>query len=144
MFNIRYTKNKEKTKYSTKNNNSDGHPVFLATKNQIKASTSSRRNFRLNAAIRCMVRLAGSFPSPFRKIRSEIYDMVKKQAVSISSSLIWRVLPEMVIRTDPKPAIKAVKMIKDKILFPGVTTAKVSPDKIFYCSINACEYSEQG
>jgi hypothetical protein len=55
VFNINKIENKEKVKYSIKNNNSEDSVVFLATKNQIKANINSRRNFRLTETKRCIV-----------------------------------------------------------------------------------------
>jgi hypothetical protein len=57
-----------KAKYSTKNNITDDNPVFLATKNQMKAITSSTRNLRLKETSRCIVWLTGSLPRPLKKM----------------------------------------------------------------------------
>jgi len=58
------TENNVNVKYKTKNNTTDDNSVFLATKNQMKASTSSRRNLRVTDTRLCMVWLAASFPCP--------------------------------------------------------------------------------
>ena len=52
---------RENAKYSTKNNKSEEVEVFLATKNQIRASTISRSILTAIAAKICIVWLEGSF-----------------------------------------------------------------------------------
>lgn len=47
--------NNVNVKYKTKNNTTDGNSVFLATKNQIKARASSRRNLRVTDTRLCIV-----------------------------------------------------------------------------------------
>ncbi len=68
VFNIKNIENKENAKYSTKNNKSEEAKVFLATKNQISASTISISILMEIATIRYIVRLAGSFFNPLLKI----------------------------------------------------------------------------
>jgi hypothetical protein len=55
-------------KYKTKNIKTDSNEVFLATKNQTRANTSSSRNLRLTATRMCKVWLSGSFDCPLKKI----------------------------------------------------------------------------
>jgi hypothetical protein len=64
---IAITKNKVNVKYITKNNITDAGDVFLATKNQMNASISSRRNLRLTETRLCIAWLPGSFDSPLIK-----------------------------------------------------------------------------
>jgi len=47
--------NKEKIKYSIKNNKSEDRIVFLEIINQIKTKTNSKINFRLLETKRCIV-----------------------------------------------------------------------------------------
>jgi hypothetical protein len=68
VFTIINAENKVNVKYKTKNNITDDNPVFLATKNQTKARTSSSRNLRVTETRLCIVWLAGSFPCPLKKI----------------------------------------------------------------------------
>jgi hypothetical protein len=60
VFTTISNENKVKAKYSIKNNITDASPVFLATKNQMKAIISSERNFRPMDTSRCIVWLADS------------------------------------------------------------------------------------
>jgi hypothetical protein len=69
VFNIINIENKVKAKYKTKNNITEGNPVFLATKNHIRATTSSRRNLSVTATSECMVWAAGSRLRPLKNIR---------------------------------------------------------------------------
>jgi hypothetical protein len=68
VFNIKKIEYREKAKYSTKNNISEEVKVFLATKNQISASTISISILTETATIRCIVWLAGSFFNPLLNI----------------------------------------------------------------------------
>lgn len=78
------TENKVNVKYKTKNNTTDDNSVFLATKNQIKASTSSSRNLRVTDTRLCMVWLAASFPWPLIKMiivtRAIIVNIAERRA----------------------------------------------------------------
>jgi len=70
VFNTTNTENRVNAKYSTKNNITDVNPVFLATKNQRRAITNSRRNLRPKATSICIVRASGSFFCPLKTIIS--------------------------------------------------------------------------
>ena len=68
VFNTTNTENRVKAKYSTKNNNTNARPVFLATKNQRKAITSSVINLIPRATSKCIVWLSGSLFCPLNRI----------------------------------------------------------------------------
>jgi hypothetical protein len=55
-------------KYKTKNNITDGNPVFLAIKNQKTIKIISRRNLILIETRLCITCDSGSFACPLRKI----------------------------------------------------------------------------
>ncbi|NMC37746.1 MAG: hypothetical protein GYA41_05435 [Bacteroidales bacterium] len=97
MFNIRYIENRENAKYSTKNNKREEAEFFLARKNQERARTISISILTLIAAIRYIVRPAGSFASPLMKINRIARLIAKKHRISIDRSNNVREILSVVI-----------------------------------------------
>jgi hypothetical protein len=87
VFSIINTENKVKAKYKTKNNTTEVNPVFLETKNQTNASTSSSRNLSVTATRLCNVWLAGSLLCPLKNIINVNNAISMKKAESIITSL---------------------------------------------------------
>jgi hypothetical protein len=110
VFNIRYSENIEKAKYSTKNNIREPVPIFLAIKNQDKARISSSSILRLRATRICIVWPSVSFFCPLWKIKIVINDMVKKQDASTKTSLNIRLISVRKVNT--RPAISTSEVSK--------------------------------
>ena len=102
-------------KYSTKNNITDDNPVFLATKNHIRAIISSARNFKLTEINRCIVWPAGSFFWPLKKITSiNIVSSIKEIDRRVIPPKKMPLLKAEVI-TNPETSISISSKIRYKI-----------------------------
>jgi len=117
-FNIRNIENKEKAKYSTKNNITEIVPVFLPTINHISARNISSSNLTLKATKRYMVRLPGSLFLPLKKMKREIKLIRKKLIVRIETSLKFIFTGARVMRINPDTSIRVAKSIRrNKYIF---------------------------
>jgi len=90
VFIITHKVNKVRDKYKTKNIKTDGKEVFLATINQSNTSSSSSRNFRLNATRKYKVWLSGSLASPLKKMKSVIIAIAEKEGDKTKASVKLR------------------------------------------------------
>jgi len=133
VFNINIIENKEKAKYSTKNNISDAAPDFLPLKNHKRANTISNRILILMAESRCKFWLPGSLSDPLENTNSDIAVITEKASVSIRISFSRRLIPVNERSRDPViiirvSSIKSLKMyllrgFKTKIYFIKSFTA---------------------
>lgn len=121
MFNIRYIENRENAKYSTKNNKREEAEVFLARKNQERARTISISILTLIAAIRYIVRPAGSFLSPLIKMDRIVRLIAKKHRISINRSYLLSAVFSMVIERYPATKSRQLSRINLRIIFLKVT-----------------------
>lgn len=121
VFNIRHIENRENAKYSTKNNIREEAEFFLARKNQERARTISISILTLIAAIRYIVRPAGSFESPLMKMDRIIKLIAKKQRISIDRSYRVRAIFRMVIERYPATKSRQLSRINLRIVFLKVT-----------------------
>lgn len=121
VFNIRYIENRENAKYSTKNNKREETEVFLARKNQERARTISISILTLIAAIRYIVRSAGSFASPRMKMDRIVRLIAKKQRISIDRSYRVRAVFRMIIERYPATKSRQPREINLRIVFLKVT-----------------------
>ena len=106
VFNITNIENKVNAKYKTKNNKTDGRPVFLARINQTSANTISNRSLILTATRLCNVWPAGSFFCPLKKTIRVIMDINAKTTDSIARSFNRIFIIPVVISTYPKIKIE--------------------------------------
>ena len=121
VFNIWYIENRENAKYSTKNNKREEAEVFLARKNQERARTISMSILTLIAAIRYIVRLAGSFLSPLMKMDRIVRLIAKKHRISINRSYRLSAVFSMVVERYPATKSRQLSRINLRIIFLKVT-----------------------
>jgi hypothetical protein len=121
VFNIRYIENRENAKYSTKNNKREVAEVFLARKNQERARTISISILTLIAAIRYIVRPAGSFASPLLKMDRIVRLIAKKHRISINRSYRVRAIFRIGIERYPAMKSRQLSKINLRIVFLKIT-----------------------
>ncbi len=142
VFNTTNTENRVKVKYSIKNNNTNARLVFLATKNQSRAITSSMINLIPRAKSKCIVWLSESFFCPLKKIRMVIRERKVKENDSIVISRKLNSRSKSDVRISPVTRMVICRIARLNIfLYNGFKD--VSLQKIFDCVINCSENSKQ-
>jgi hypothetical protein len=102
-------------KYKTKNNNTDGKELFLATINQTIANANSSSNLRLIDKRLCRVWLSGSLFWPLKKMIRVMSEIIKNTEDRMAKSLKIRLSPIIEIRRDPVPRNNTSKKTSCKI-----------------------------
>lgn len=104
-------------KYKTKNNNTEGNPVFLAIINQKNINISSIRNLELTETRLCIVWVAGSLFCPLKKMtstrRASKENTIESTAISVKCKAV---LKFDVIR-NPAKRIAVSSAAKKRIFF---------------------------
>lgn len=106
VFNIINIENKVKAKYKTKNNKTEGRPVFFASINQTRANTISDRSLILTATRVCRVWFRDSFFCPLKKTTSVIREIDPKTKDKTAKSLKRTFILPVEISTYPKMKIE--------------------------------------
>ena len=106
VFNIINIENKVNAKYKTKNNKTEGRPVFFASINQTRANTISDRSLVLTATRLYNVWFMDSFFCPLKKIISVTRDINAKTKDKMARSLKRTFILPVVISTYPKIKMK--------------------------------------
>jgi hypothetical protein len=114
--------NIESVKYITKKINTDVIEVFLATINQIRANTNSRRNLRPIETRLYIVWLSGSLTWPLRKIKIVVRAMTEKKNVRIGVLPGTITVPATEFISRPAPAM--IKFSISSIIMYRLTVFK--------------------